>query len=113
MRFWERPTKEIVKDIQFDGDGSPVTRVRIRLFVRKGKIENYVVQLEHMTGNCWKQIVRFNYFHGFVHKDFYNADGIQKKVDLGQFPDLKDAVDLAIRDINENYKRYIDKFKGA
>lgn len=111
MRLWENPKKEILKEIEFDADGSPITRVRIRLFIKKGRINNYVVQLEHLLENEWRQVIRFNYFHGFAHKDVYNKDGkMVDKKDLGPFRDLKDAVSLAIKDINENYKDYIGKF---
>ncbi len=112
MRFWERPTKEMVREIEFDEKGKPITKMRIRFFIKRRKIDNYVVQLEHVLGGDWKQVVRFNYYHGFAHKDTYNQDGEQtKKVDLGTFSDLKDAVDLAIMDISRNYKEYIRRFK--
>lgn len=113
MRFWERPKKEIVKEIESDEEGNPVTRFRIKLFIKRGKLYNYVAQLEHLLNEEWRQVIRFNCFHGFVHKDVYNVEGNQiKKIDLGAFDDLRDAVSLAIKDINQNYKEYIRKFKG-
>lgn len=112
MRFWERPKKDIVKEIGFDENGNPVTKLRIRLFIKRGKLHNYTVQLEHLLEEDWKQVVRFNCFHGFVHKDIYNITGEQTdKIDLGEFDDLRDAVSLAIKDINDNHEYYIRKFK--
>ncbi len=112
MRFWERPAKDMVREMEFDDEGKPITKMRIKLFINKGKIDNYVVQLEHLMDSNWKQVVRFNYYHGFAHKDVYNKNGEQaRKVDSGIFSDLKDAVDMAITDISRNYKEYIRKFK--
>jgi len=112
MRFWEKPEKEIINEIEFDEEGNPITRVRIRLFIKRGRIENYTVQLEHSLDKEWKQIVRFNYCHGFFHKDVYDKMGrIINKIDMGSHIDLKHAVDFGIKDINKNYKEYIRKFK--
>jgi len=112
MRFWERPKKEIVKEIEFDENGNPLTRLRIRLFIKGGEIYNYTVQLEHSLKEEWKQIIRFNCFHGFAHKDVYNIAGEQiDKIDLGTFDNLKDAVSLAIKDINDNHKEYVRRFR--
>jgi hypothetical protein len=87
--------------------------MRVKIFTDAGKIVNYVVQLEHLNEDYWKQVVRFNYYHGFVHKDFYNKKGEQtKKIYLGVFSDLKNAVELAITDIRQNYKKYIEIFRG-
>ncbi|MBM3304071.1 MAG: hypothetical protein FJY76_03160 [Candidatus Aenigmarchaeota archaeon] len=111
MRFWERPKKEMVVDIENDEAGEPFIRMRTRLFIHKGKITNYVVQLEHLVGEDWKQVIRFNCYHGIVHKDIYNMDGRQvRKVDMGSFSDLKDAVDFATNDIRGRYKEYIRRF---
>jgi hypothetical protein len=112
MRLWERPKKEMVYNISYNEEGTLDSRMRVRLFIKTGKIANYTVQLEHMLGKDWIHVVRFNYCHGFVHKDFYNRNGEQtKKTDLGTFPDLREAVEMAMADIRHNYKRYISIFK--
>lgn len=112
MNLFGDPKKEIINELEFDENGELVTRARMRLFITKGKIENYVVQLEHLMGNDWKQVVRFNYSHGFVHKDIFDIYGNQvNKIDLGSSTNLKHVVESAIKDIKENYKDYIDKFK--
>lgn len=43
MRFWERPKKEIIKLLEFDENGRELSRLRTRLFIKKGKLKNYVV----------------------------------------------------------------------
>ena len=112
MRFWERPTKEFLRDMEFDENGKPITKMRIRIFLKRGKVCNYVVQLEHLIDVDWKQVVRFNYYHGFYHKDFYNLEGQQiKKVNLNEFSGIIEAVDFAVADISRRYKEYIRTFK--
>jgi hypothetical protein len=113
MRLWERPKKELVKELNKDEEGNPITRMRLKLFTERGKLYNYVVQLEHLMDCDWKEVVRFNYSHGFVHKDIYNKEGKQvRKIDLGHFANLKDAVDMAETDINQNHEKYIRRFRG-
>jgi len=114
MRFWENPAREFDRELKKDEEGNVVTRARIRLFIKRGKIRNYAVQLEHLVGCDWKEVVRFNYSHGFVHKDVYDINGNQvRKIDLGEFYDLKDAVDMAVSDISQKHEQYIKRFLGS
>jgi hypothetical protein len=113
MRFWEKPKMELVDELKRDEEGNITARVRTRLFTRKGKICNYVVQFEHAVDGDWKEVVRFNYSHGFVHKDIYDINGRQvRKIDMGTFHDLKDAVDMALTDISQKHEAYIKRFMG-
>ena len=100
-------------ELKKDDEGNVISRTRTKLFIDKGKIYNYVVQLEHLVSCDWREVVRFNCSHGFVHKDIYNIEGKQiRKIDLGHFADLKDAVDMAERDISQNHEKYVRKFRG-
>lgn len=113
MRFWEKPKKEIIRDFEFNDEGKVDARMRINIFTKSGNLTNYVVQLEHLLDNDWKQVIRYNYYHGIVHKDIYDRNGAQtKKTDLN-IHDLKEAVAFAVMDISQNYKNYIKAFKDG
>ncbi len=44
-------------------------RLQVWMKIEKGLMADFLVQLEHGTGDEWKQIVRYNYAHGFPHRD--------------------------------------------
>ncbi len=114
MRFWERPKKEFAEFLLFDDKGEEIARMRVKLFIKKSKLENYVVQLEYKVGEFlkeWATVVRHNCYHGFSHKDVFSASGKGKKIELGKFKDLNEAVKFAIKDIKENAKEYIREFE--
>lgn len=48
----------------------------------KGRIIEFVVQLEVLVRGEWKQVVRYDCSHDFVHRDLYNLKGERKKEDL-------------------------------
>ncbi len=54
-------------------------------------------------------IVRYDTAHGFAHKDLINPDGTKEKILIGVV-NLNEVLTLADRDINENWKRYKDRF---
>lgn len=57
-------------------------------------------------------MIRFNYYHGFAHKDIFTLDGKKFKEDLERFVDLTKALRFAQNDINTNWQDYIKRFKG-
>jgi hypothetical protein len=73
-----------------------------------GKITNFVVQLEVKTGGLWKEVIRYDCAHDYVHKDCYNIKGRCRKVNL--YLDYQDALTLADDDIHEHWELYREKF---
>jgi hypothetical protein len=45
----------------------------------EGPVVNFVVQLEVEVEGEWKQVVRYDCFHKFVHRDSYDLKGRQRK----------------------------------
>jgi hypothetical protein len=62
------------------------------------------VQLEVKTAAEWRQVVRYDCSHKFVHRDSYDLKGRQEKeaIDLG----YEEALTFADEDLDENWERY-------
>ena len=73
-----------------------------------GKIKKFVVQLEVKIGGAWKEVIRYDCSHDYVHKDCYNKKGKLRKINL--YLDYEDTLTLADDDINENWEIYRERF---
>ncbi len=76
----------------------------------RGKVINFVVQLEVNYKGKWKEVVRYDCSHGYAHRDDYNLRGKHTKEELNLR--FKDALTLADDDIDENWEIYMLKFLG-
>jgi hypothetical protein len=74
----------------------------------KGKIVEFVVQLEVRSGPSWKTVIRYDCAHDFAHKDCYNNRDICRKINIQL--NYEDALIFADEDINENWQIYREKF---
>lgn len=83
-------------------------RKRHRHLTERGKIIEFMVQLELFHKEIWKTILRFDTAHGFVHVDLYNLNGEQKKKPLDLT--FEEALIYADSEINENWENYVERF---
>jgi len=108
--------KRIIRVLETDENGDPISRFRTEIYTEKGQPINYVIQLEVKTKRLlkkeWKPVIRYNYSHEISHRDIYNLKGDKIKENLGFFKDLKHAIDYGIKDIKSNWEIYIEKFKS-
>lgn len=74
----------------------------------RGRVVNFVVQLEVEVKGEWKPLVRYDCSHEFVHRDSYNLKGRQKKAELNL--SYEDALTLADEDIDDNWESYRSTF---
>ena len=74
----------------------------------KGKVVDFVVQLELKVENAWKPVIRYDCAHDFSHIDRYNMRGEQQKEELG-LP-YAEILTLADEDINLNWEAYRERF---
>ncbi len=88
---------------------SDVDRKRHEHISEKSKVTGFAVQYEIFFEDKWVPIVRYDTAHGFAHKDLLNPDGSKEKILIGVV-NLNEVLTLADRDINENWKRYKDRF---
>ncbi|MCL4479595.1 MAG: hypothetical protein M1381_10965 [Deltaproteobacteria bacterium] len=75
----------------------------------KGKIIGFVVQYEMLYKDKWVPVIRYDTAHGFVHKDLINPDGSKEKIFIGG-ADLNEVMNIADKDINENWEKYKDRY---
>jgi len=86
-------------------------RKRHEHLTEKGRVLGFVVQYETRVKNKWMPVVRYDTAHGFSHKDLIDPDGSKEKILIGAV-ELSEALTFADNDINENWKRYKDRFLG-
>lgn len=75
--------------------------------VESGKITEFIVQLEVKFEDEWRAALRYDCAHSFAHKDCYNIEGRNRKINLCL--DYEDALTLADDDINDNWEIYRKK----
>ena len=70
----------------------------------RGRVVNFVVQLEVEVGAEWKEVVRYDCSHKFAHRDSYDLKGRQRKeaIDLS----YEEVLTFADEDLDENWERY-------
>lgn len=74
----------------------------------KGRIIEFVVQLEVFVTGEWKQVVRYDCAHDFAHRDLYNLKGERKKEELQM--SYEGALTFADDDIDDNWEVYRERF---
>lgn len=98
--------KEFTKELGEDGDD----RLRVKINVEKGRVNNVVVQYESKIKDKWYAIVRYDCSHGFFHRDILNPNGEKIKQPIS-ISNLMDALTYAEQDIKDRWEWYRDKFK--
>ncbi len=74
----------------------------------KGKVIDFVVQLEVEMDGEWQPVIRYDCSHDFAHIDRYNIKG-RKEKEVIYLP-YEDSLTLADDDININWELYKEKF---
>ncbi len=74
----------------------------------KGKVIEFVVQLEVKIEGKWKPVIRYDCSHKFAHIDRYNIKGkkIKEEINLTH----EESLTLADEDININWELYKERF---
>ena len=76
-----------------------------------GLIISFVVKLVIKIGKKYHEVFRFDSAHECPHKDILDFDGSVKKKVWFELLDNKQALDLAVRDIKDNFDIYIERYK--
>lgn len=74
----------------------------------KGKVVNFIVQLEVKIEEKWKPVIRYDCSHNFAHIDRHNING--EKIKENICLTYEDSLNLADEDININWEIYKEKF---
>jgi hypothetical protein len=74
----------------------------------RGRVVNFVVQLEVEVEAEWRPVVRYDCSHKFTHRDAYNLSGRQRKEELDL--SYEQALTFADEDIDDNWEEYRSVF---
>lgn len=77
----------------------------------QGVLTRYVVKLVIRQFDGYHEVIRFDTAHDCPHKDIIGANGRVKRKVWFEMLDNKQALDLAIKDLKDNYELYIDRYK--
>jgi hypothetical protein len=99
------------KDYFYYLDG--VTRLVVYFSTRKGEVLRFVVKLEYFCDGEWRELLRHDCFHGYVHKDVLARSGGKKRVVKYGFFDPGTGLNASIADCVENYQSYIERWSNV
>jgi len=76
-----------------------------------GLVISYVVKLLIRIDKRYYEIIRFDSAHGCPHKDTINEKGEVVRKTWFESLDNQQGLDMAVKDIKDNYELYIERFK--
>ena len=86
-----------------------IQRLRFRIVTRKGKVIDFIVQLEVFAKHKWHPVVRYDYAHGFPHRDVLSPRGDEEKTPL-LLATLEQCVQYAEQDLMDRSEWYVEQF---
>ena len=98
-------TKEFTKLI---GDGGE-DRIRFRYRIEKGRVADIMIQYECLAEGKWREVVRYDFAHGFFHRDLISWKGEQEKKKI-EIDDMKTASVYAEEDLKDRWEWYKQNF---
>jgi hypothetical protein len=75
-----------------------------------GLVISYVVKLLLRAGKKYYEVIRFDSAHGCPHKDTLDDKGTILRKTWFESLDNQQGLDIAIKDIKDNYELYIERF---
>ena len=98
--------KSFFKPIGTRGD----KRLRFRIGTKRGKVTEFLVQLELHVEGAWKPVVRYDNAHDFAHRDVLDPQGNQiekKPLKLGTMDEI---LEFAEQDLSDRVEWYVERF---
>ena len=83
---------------------------RVSFIKARGRISEFVAQLECLIDDEWHVIVRYDTAHGFAHRDILLPDGTQEKTELS-VSDFNEALTFAQLDLKTNWRTYRARYE--
>ncbi len=96
------PEKRYVLPVWID------TRIRHYHRTERGRVVQFLVQLEVEVREDWREVLRYDTAHGCAHIDRFNIGGKKKKERLGL--SYNEALTRAERDVKQNWSVYRKRF---
>ena len=75
-----------------------------------GLVISYVVKLLLRVNKKYYEVIRFDSAHGCPHKDTIDDKGAIVRKTWFESLDNQQGLDMAIKDIKDNYELYIERF---
>lgn len=86
-------------------------RRRFHLITNRGKLIKLLVQYETFVNGKWFAVIRYDNEHGYIHKDILNdKEKVIDKIPLGKEIDYKSAINVATKDIAQNWQDHKKEF---
>ena len=95
-------------------DCAPETaRYRVEFVTEKGKVQEFVVQLEYKVESEWRPVVRYDTAHGVPHCDSYAPDGTLTPHQALGIADYNEALTYAETQVRNQWQELIRPFQEA
>ena len=90
-----------------------LTGISVYFYSDKKDVMRFVVKLNYFYLKKWREIARYDNYHGSVHRDLFNIYG--DKIYVKRFPylDNKSGLSFSIDDFKENHDNYIWIYKNG
>jgi hypothetical protein len=75
---------------------------------QRGKIVQFMVQLEVLVKEVWRPVIRYDCAHSYAHCDRFNLRGEQVKETLGM--NYGEALTFGDDDIDDHWELYRNRF---
>jgi hypothetical protein len=76
----------------------------------QGILVRYVVKLVIKQTDRYHEVIRFDSAHNCPHKDIIGNDGKVLRKVWFELLDNKQGLDLAIKDLKDNYEMYVERY---
>jgi hypothetical protein len=86
-------------------------RYRVSFVTDRGRVVEFVVQLEVVAHHAWTPVVRFDTAHGFAHCDRYKPDGSVERHEAVPTSDFNQALTLATRTVRSQWAAFSKPFR--
>lgn len=94
-------------------DDTALEWLRLRVETERGRVIGFLVQYETTVAGQRTPVIRYDSAHGFAHRDVLGRRGeFVEKQALASHLSFREALDLGVRDIRANWRRYRREFFG-
>lgn len=84
-------------------------RIRVRLTIDQGIIVYLLFQYESFINEKWREIVRYDFAHGFFHRDVTYPNGEQEKTRI-DIENLELGALYAEQDLKDRWEFYKERY---
>lgn len=90
---------------------SDEAEINVFIMIMSGLVVNFVVKLILKSKGNLFEVIRFDSGHECPHKDILKPNGGLSRKIWYESLDNEQALDIAVKDLKENYGFYIERFK--